>query len=308
MLSLEEERQLFQRMMEGDTLAWDELVEKHQGFVKGIAGRLCNPKSNPELFEDLVQEGAAALIEAINRFNQDKGVRLDTYAYKRVKGAMLNYIAKEYGGGMNIPRPLRDLARKVGQARDKLMQELEREPTVEEIANAVGEPVEKVDEALNLLVAQGIVSLEELSEPTREGEGAWEPSSQEPLPDEVLIRKEEIYAKKEEIYAALRELPLRRKMVIELRFTHNHTLKEIGHIMKISENAVKQLLRNALNALREKCHLTDDELADYHGGVCDAPGRERIEAHLSHCLICQQRLKEITETLQDKNDGGDYDV
>ena len=182
-LSRDEERQLVQRMR----AARDELVIAHLGLVKSIARKLCNPESNPELFNDLVQKGNVAFIEAVYRFDEDKGARLGTYAYLDVKGAMLDYIDKEQWRGINIPRPLRDLARKVGRVHDQLMQELGRQPTVEEIAQAVGELIEKVKEALDLLACWPIESLDGLMEPTEEGREAWEPSSREPSPDEEVI-------------------------------------------------------------------------------------------------------------------------
>ena len=68
----------------------ERLVIAHLGLVKSIAKRICQAIDRYDLFEDLVQEGTVALIEAVNRFDPDRGVRLATYAYPRIKGAMLN--------------------------------------------------------------------------------------------------------------------------------------------------------------------------------------------------------------------------
>lgn len=266
-LSKEEEYELVRKVQGGDAQSLEKLIIEHLALVKSIARKLCNPESNPELFDDLVQEGLTALFQEIGRFDPDRGVRLATYAFRGIKGAMLDYIEKQRWIGMNIPRPRRDLARKVGRVHDKLMQQFHRKPTVEEIANAVGEPTEKVEEALNLLALE-IVSLEELSEPTEEGKSAWEPIS-EPLPEEVVI------SENEEIDAALRKLTPNRRQVIELRYWHDLSLKEIGEKMAKRENAVKKLLHDARKDL-------------------------------------QEHLKEMDEPLQgfsaDNNDGGDYDV
>jgi len=250
-LSKEEEARLVREAKEGDVQSLEKLIIEHLGLVKSIARKLCNPKINPGLFDDLVQEGTVALIEAIDCFDPAKGVQVATYAFWSIKGAMLDYIERQHWSGMNIPRPLRDLARKVGRAHDKLIQKLERQPTVEEIANAVGETSEKVEEALNLLTLE-IVSLEALSEPTEEGKGAWEPISMEPLPEEVVI------GGNEEIDVALRKLTPNRRQVIELRYWHDFSLKQIGEIMGRTENAVKQLLRNARKDLQEHLKGMDE--------------------------------------------------
>lgn len=208
-LSKDEERQLVYRMRTGDLQAREQLVIEHLGLVKSIARKLCNPESNPELFNNLVQEGNVALIEAVDRFDPNKSVRLGTYAYPGIKGAMLDYLDEEQRKGINIPRPLRDLARKVGRVHDRLMQELERQPTVEEIAQVVGEPNERVKDALDLLACWPIESLDELMEPTEEGREAWEPSSQEPSPDEEVIIRVGIDAALRELRDDWREIVIR---------------------------------------------------------------------------------------------------
>lgn len=247
-LSKEEERQLIQKAQKGDYQAQDKLVIAHLGLIKSIAIKICQKWECWDMFEDLVHEGVVAFIGVIKRFDLNKkGTRLATFGYPRVKGAMLNFLENQTP--VRIPSSLRNLARKVERVQEKLIQKYGRKLTVEEIAQKVGVLIQKVEEALGLLELS-IASLDELMHPTQEGEGAWEPISEEPLPEEEVLRKEGKEVLRNQLYAVLQTLrPEWRKVVCE-HVVFGKTFKEIAQDMEKPVGTVKGWHNRAIKKLQ----------------------------------------------------------
>ena len=131
--------ELLKRSHAGDKEARDLLVLENAGLVWSIVKRFIGRGPEPE---DLFQIGSIGLMKAIDHFNPEFGVQFSTYAVPMITGEIRRFLRDD--GMIKVSRPLKELAGKVGAAREKLESDLGREPTVEEIARSVGVSREEV--------------------------------------------------------------------------------------------------------------------------------------------------------------------
>jgi RNA polymerase sigma factor for flagellar operon FliA len=220
--------------------AQNQLVIAHLGLIRSIAANVCRNWNCWNLFDELVNEGVIALIERIKSFDRNYGTRLSTYAYPRIRGAMLNFLVKQQ---IRPPRSLLERAREAEQVTEALTQQLGREPTVEEVATQMGLSVDQVEDAMTCLDVV-VLSIEAL----REEGSDWEPESPAEPPGQALLRDEE-YQQLEE---AMDSLTLDEWLAVVLHYWCELTYKEIGLILDKSEGAVTQLMRRAKAKLRQR--------------------------------------------------------
>ncbi len=235
-----------------DVSSREETVIKYMPLIKKIAGKLsiALPPSLDE--EDLVGSGIIGLLEAWDRFESSRGVQFSTYATWRIKGAMIDEIRKT----SPAPRSFFSQYRQVHQAEEKLRQKLKREPSREEIADALGwtpSAVEQVWSSYNLMT---VVSLEKIIT-TSDGEDSLRLegviAADEQTPEEMLTDKEQI----EQLSTAIDHLPDRERMMLSLFYFEELTKKEIAGLMKVSAARISQLHARAIERLREQ--LADNE-------------------------------------------------
>jgi RNA polymerase sigma factor (sigma-70 family) len=219
------------------------LVIGHIWLVKSIARKICNIFDCSEIFEDLKQEGTIGLIRAVERYDPEAGVQLSTYAYRWIRGGMLNYLNRNSKYGIKISRLLRDQARKIVCVHDDLMQEFSRKPTIEEVSKASGLPIKEVEEGLDLLA----MSLADLNDPSENGNESFEPTNQVLSPEESTIRRGQIEA----VLAASRQLAPDRSRALMLRYCEDLSNRETAEKMGKTEGAVKVLVHRALEDLRK---------------------------------------------------------
>ena len=131
--------ELLKRSHAGDKEARDRLVMENAGLVWSIVRRFIGRGPEPD---DLFQIGNIGLIKAIDHFDTELGVRFSTYAVPMITGEIRRFLRDD--GMIKVSRPLKELAGKVGAAREKLEADLGREPTVEELARSVGASREEV--------------------------------------------------------------------------------------------------------------------------------------------------------------------
>ena len=164
-LTPEEEKRLVQEMMEGREEARKELISHLEPLIRSIAQKLCKRYDcwkhyYDDYYDDLVSEGRVAAIKAVDEFDPCKGARLSTFAYPRIKGAMTDFLIKEWCRGIHASRHLLRLAFRVKEAHDEIMAKKDDMPTPEEIAQylSISE-----DEAREYLDVRGRLSPEEIS-------------------------------------------------------------------------------------------------------------------------------------------------
>jgi len=237
------DRELLRRYHQGGDLeAREQLIEQYLPLVRSLARRYAN---RGEQLEDLVQVGAIGLIKAIDRFDVDRGVELSTYATPNIIGEIKRHF-RDKGWSIRVPRGLQELNVRLSQLLERLTAELERSPTISELAEAAGVTEEEVLEALESGQAYTTVSL---SAPSGQGEDG----QVDPL--ESLGELEHAYEVSEDravLAPGLEALDERERRILHLRFWEGLTQSQIAAQVGISQMHVSRLIRRALEKVRDE--------------------------------------------------------
>ena len=223
---------------EGEHAARDVLILRHRGLVFAIARRYAR---HGIPYEDVLQSGMVGLIQAVDRYDRTRGVPLGRFAARTIEGEVM-HLFRDYGWAVRVPRPLKDLSRRVASARDELGHKLGRTPDLRELSEYVGEPPHVVADAL---AAERAHTAEPLSDDADDGvaERRWAPL----ISEDPGFRDTEERA---ELAAAVRHLAPRQRAIIHLRFFEDLTQAEIAERLGLSQMHVSRLLRASLVTLR----------------------------------------------------------
>jgi len=247
----EEEKILGDRIQQkNDRAALRKLVEANLRFVVSFAKRYRNCGLS---FLDLINEGNIGLIEAAKRFNPNKNVKFITYAVWWVRQAIIHALSDQ-SGAFRLPQKQANLLYRIGKTAQQLELEFERKPTAEEIAKKLEVPTEEV---INLLqVNDENVSLSTVIDEEHEFHLSDKlEQDQIPSADAELMRA----SLKDHLSACLGELETKEQKVLRLRFGLDEgdpkTLKEIGEMMGLSRERIRQIEAQALEKLHrsQKC-------------------------------------------------------
>lgn len=221
----------------------EKIIIEYAGLVKLVAGRLSIYLGYNVEYDDLVGYGTFGLIDAIDKYDFDKGVKFETYASVRIRGAILDQIRKMDW----IPRTLRQKQKKVDAAYKKIELETGRPATDEEIAKELEITVDELDDWQNQTKVSNLISLDDYME---QGESKVEIASSEDYvqPEKVVEQQ----ALKQILIDALDLLTEKEKKVIIFYYYEELTLKEISSILEVTESRVSQLHTKALQKLRNK--------------------------------------------------------
>ena len=238
-LTDEEKRALLQRSQAGDVQARNELICGNLRLVLSIIQRFTGRKEN---LDDLFQVGCIGLIKAVDHFNLDLDVKFSTYAVPMIIGEIRRYLRDN--NAIRISRSVRDLAYRALQVRETWLREKETEPTVDQIAQELGEARENVLHAM-----EAIVEPISLYEPVFSENGdslyVMDQLSDSGSSDEIWL---ENIALKE----AMKKLTERERTIIQLRFYGNKTQMEIAEEIGISQAQVSRLEKGALERIRKE--------------------------------------------------------
>lgn len=239
----EEEKELRERIKKGDKEALKRLIEGNLRFVVNYAKRFLGYGLS---YEDLINEGNLGLIEAAARYDPDKNVKFLSYAIWWIRQAILHALSQN-SRAVLIPKRMQDKVSKVLKTKQRLEQELQREVSVEEIADELEMDPQEVAELL--AVAQEDISLSQYDEDEEST------SLQEQLGEEDTTIKEFLQRSlRRKIEEVLKTLSDKEAQVIRLRYglddDEPKTLDEIGKIMGISRERVRQIEKKALKKLR----------------------------------------------------------
>ncbi len=244
------DRELLRRYhSDGDVQARERLIEQYLPLVRSLARRY---SYRGEQLEDLVQVGCIGLIKAIDRFDIDRGVELTTYATPNIIGEIKRHI-RDKGWSVRVPRGLQELNVRLSHLIEELTVQLERSPTIPELAKAASVEEEEVLEALESGQAYATLSL---SAPSGGGE---EGSDLDPL--ESLGEVEHQYEVSEDravLAPGLRVLDDRERKILHLRFYEGLTQSQIAQQVGISQMHVSRLIRRALEKIRAEIAAEHD--------------------------------------------------
>jgi RNA polymerase sigma-B factor len=244
------DRDLLRRYHEqGDLEARERLIEQYLPLVRSLARRY---SYRGEQLEDLVQVGCIGLIKAIDRFDVDRGVELTTYATPNIIGEIKRHF-RDKGWSVRVPRGLQELNVRLSHLVEELTVQLERSPTIAELAKAASVEEEEVLEALESGQAYATLSL---SAPS--GGGGEDGADLDPL--ESLGELEHEYEVSEDravLAPGLRALDDRERRILHLRFFEGLTQSQIAQQVGISQMHVSRLIRRALEKIRDEIAVED---------------------------------------------------
>lgn len=219
-------------------------------FVETLARRVASSMPNSIDLSDLVQDGMIGLIDAAHRYDESRGIKFETFAERRVRGAMIDALRRDAW-----PRGVRRMRRRLESAREELRRELGHEPSVADLAARVGS-----DEArLNRTIVRinTIESTSPMATADQTDESMLPPvlvPSEPPSPERAYEQVEV----RERVRAAMAQLPARERRIIGLYYFREVTMKQIGAAIGVNESRVSQLHARAMQRLRKVLGATAD--------------------------------------------------
>ena len=235
----ERTRELFRLYKEdGDEEARDQLIVSHLNLVRFLASKF---KNRGEPLDDLVQVGTIGLIKAIDRFDPARGLEFTTFATPTIMGEIKRHF-RDKGWSVRVPRRLQELSAKVNQTTDDLTRELQRPPSVAEVAERLGASVDAMESSS----AYSSVPLE--------GAGQNADDDAPSIIDHYATEDDDLAASDDRIVIedAMSEFTPREQEIVNMRFQQGMTQVEIAQKLGISQVQVSRMLRKVLKQVQEK--------------------------------------------------------
>ncbi len=239
----ERTRELFRLYkQEGDEEAREQLIVSHLNLVRFLASKF---KNRGEPLDDLMQVGTIGLIKAIDRFDPERGLEFTTFATPTIMGEIKRHF-RDKGWSVRVPRRLQELSAKVNSTTDDLTRELQRPPSVAEVAERLGATVDEVLEAMESSTAYSSVPLEGTSgdadddAPSIIDHYASEDADLASSDDRMLLE------------SLISSFTPREQEIIRMRFEEGLTQLEISERLGISQVQVSRMLRKVLKTMQER--------------------------------------------------------
>lgn len=222
-------------------------------FVEALARRMAASMPNSIDIGDLVQDGVLGLIDAAHRFDEERGIKFETFAERRVRGAMIDALRRDAW-----PRGVRRQRRELDAAREALRRELGHEPSLADLAARVGSD----EKRLSRMIVR--INTIESTSPLATGERFAESSLPQALVPVEPDAPDTVYEKlevRDRVRAAIAALPARERKLISLYYYGEVTMKQIGAAIGVNESRVSQLHARAIRRLRDSLGALDPRQA-----------------------------------------------
>jgi RNA polymerase sigma factor for flagellar operon FliA len=227
----------------------EKLILYYAALVRYVAGRVSSGLPPSVEFAELVSYGVFGLIDAIDKYDHKRGVKFETYAIARIKGAMIDELRADDW----VPRSIRSKAREIEQAYLSLESELLRVPTDEEVAEKLQLTTEEYANVLSKMSFMSLVALDEL----------WTVSGDKPDRISLADTVEDVKVKdpsqtfeleemKDMMASSINRLPERERIVVTLYYYEGLTMKEIGEVLSVTESRVCQMHTKAILRLKAR--------------------------------------------------------
>lgn len=234
---------LFKQYVETkDISVRDLLVSLHQNLVRFLAGKFAN---RGEPLDDLIQVGSIGLINAIERFDPERGTKFSTYATPTIVGEIRRHF-RDKAWSLKVPRRLQELNLAANRGRDELSRKLGRNPSVQEIAEHIGITEEETLEAIELGNAYDTVSLD--TKLSNEGESAQMTLAEFVGGEDTSLQNIETYG---DLEHAMAHLEPRERTIIYYRFFKDMSQTDVANHLNISQMHVSRLQQKALKKMKD---------------------------------------------------------
>jgi RNA polymerase sigma factor for flagellar operon FliA len=226
--------------------ARERLILHYSPLVKFVAGRVAAGLPQSIEQSDLVSYGIFGLIDAIDKFDPERGFKFETYAISRIKGAIIDELRSIDW----VPRSIRSKARAIERAYSKLENELKRSPEDGEMAAELGISVGELSQTLSQISFVGVVALDEVVNNGEKGGGTT--TVGDTVADKVNdpVAAFEVEEMKHLLADAINRMPDRERLVLTLYYYEALTLAEIGTVLGVTESRVCQIHTKAILQLR----------------------------------------------------------
>ncbi len=218
-------------------------VEAGLPFVEALARRMASTMPHSIDISDLVQDGVIGLIDAANRFDDSRGIKFETFAERRIRGAMIDALRKDAW-----PRGVRRVRRELEAAREKLRASLGHEPSLADLAQAIGSDEKRLGKTIVRINTIESTSPFSNADTVDESQLPAVLVPAEPERPDLQFEKNEV---KNRVRNAIATLPAREQRVIALYYYSEVTMKDIGMELGVNESRVSQLHARAIRRLRE---------------------------------------------------------
>jgi RNA polymerase sigma-B factor len=235
-----------------DPAAREALIERYQGLVRRLASQY---HSGADGFDDLIQVGNVGLLNALERFEPERGLAFRSFAVPTILGELRRYF-RDTRWAIHMPRGLQERFLLVERAADQLTGTLSRTPTARDIAAKLSLAEEDVTEAFAVRHGYDALSLDR---PQKAADGDEDLSLLDTLGEDE--HRYELVAYRESVAGTLRALPQRERDILRLRFADDLTQTEIADRLGVSQMQVSRLLRRSLDRLRVVAEAADEAAA-----------------------------------------------
>jgi RNA polymerase sigma factor for flagellar operon FliA len=222
--------------------AQQERVAASLPFVESLARRMASTMPHSIDVGDLVQDGVLGLIDAAHRYDEDRGIKFETFAERRVRGAMIDALRRDAW-----PRGVRRVRRELEAAREELRRELGAEPTLSDLAKRVGADEARLERTIvRITTIESTSPLANFDQLDSASLPAVLVPSEPPSPDRLYEQTQV----RERVRQALAELPARERRIIGMYYFAEATMEQIGEAIGVNESRVSQLHARAIQRLR----------------------------------------------------------